>query len=508
MGIFSQLGISKKKWNKNNTELSKQITPEIAFEYGSSPTTIATLLGQGKKQAKAREIVYQKWSLMESDAICSNALSLLVTSALGGHETTGDIVFIEKTSIADKDKKLGKLVDEINSDLSELLNKNAFGLAYTGSAFGDAYARVYTDKNGVIDLYTDEMVRPPIVQPYEQGSKTIGFAIYTGTNNFERLNIEQMVRLKMPRTQWIPQIGVVEKSIRLAISEDDLSKVPIMPSMAGGSLLYPAEESYDNLSSALMGIVGQRWMDSIDEQMITLNMQGMSVEQQKAFSTSIATMLKKSKDLSAASVKNGVPILERIRHIIPINGEKQLTQVAGNAGQTGRNATISIEDVMFHAKLLSGAIGVDLAMLGFSEILSGGLGEGGFFRTSAQAAEKARIIRASLSQCINDIIDIHTLNKYGIVFPKKDRPFRVNFYGSISALEAEKEETKQSTMNSGLLLVQAMQAMKEAGADVDMMKQFLSKQMMIDEEEAELYSKIAEKEEEPSEQEEQQQEDE
>jgi len=56
---------------------------------------------------------------MESDAICSNALSLLVTSALGGHETTGDIVFIEKTSLADKDKKLGNIVDEINADLSE-----------------------------------------------------------------------------------------------------------------------------------------------------------------------------------------------------------------------------------------------------------------------------------------------------------------------------------------------------------------------------------------------------
>jgi len=202
---------------------------------------------------------------------------------------------------------------------------------------------IYANKqDGVIDLYTDELVRPPLIQPYEQGSKTIGFAVYTGTDNFERLTIEQMARLKMPRTQWIPQIGVVEKSIRLAITEDDLSKIPIMPAMAGGSLLYPAEDAYDNLSSALMGIVGQRWMDSIDEQMITLNMQGMSLDQQKAFSTSIATMLKKSKDLSALAVKDGVPIMERIRHIIPINNEKQLTQVAGNAGQTGRNATISI----------------------------------------------------------------------------------------------------------------------------------------------------------------------
>ena len=40
---------------------------------------------------------------------------------------------------------------------------------------------------------------------------------------------------------------------------------------------------------------------------------------------------------------------------------------------------MSIDDIMLHAKLLAGALGVDLSMLGFADTLAGGLGEGGFF---------------------------------------------------------------------------------------------------------------------------------
>jgi hypothetical protein len=58
-----------------------------------------------------------------------------------------------------------------------------------------------------------------------------------------------------------------------------------------------------------------------------------------------------------------------------------------NGGAPGRAATISIEDVMLHARMLAGALGVDLSMLVFADQLSGGAWRGGFFRVSAQAAD-------------------------------------------------------------------------------------------------------------------------
>ena len=428
---------------------------------------------------------------MESDAVVSTALMTLVTASLGGHETSGGLVFVEKTPDAKNDKRSSAIVDEISADLTPLFNRVASQMSYTASVFGDAYARIYADSRGVIDLYADEMVRPPLVQPFELGSRTVGYAVYTGPRNFERLDISQMARMKMPRTQWVPQYGVFEKSLRLAITEDDIESLPIMPSMVGGSLLYNAEESYDNLSASLIGLVGQRWMDSIDEQMISVNLESMTVEQQERFIESVKTMLTASKAHAEDAVKSGRPVMERLRHIIPVFNEKQIASIGPiNGGQPGRAGSISIEDVILHARMLSGAIGVDLSMLGFADQLSGGLGEGGFFRVSAQAAERARIIRVALSDFFNQVIDIHTMRRYGIVFPPSERPWAINFYGSISALESEKQRTRADSMNAGMLMVQSMQMMKDMGATKEIMEEYLTKTVMLDEDQAKLFATI------------------
>ena len=147
---------------------------------------------------------------------------------------------------------------------------------------------------------------------------------------------------------------------------------------------------------------------------------------------------------------------------------------------------------MLHARLLSGSLGVDLSMLGFADQMAGGLGDGGFFRVSAQVAERARVIRVALADFFNKVVDIHTMRRYGVVFEDRNRPWVINFFGSISALEAEKQRTRTDAMNSGLLMVQAMQLMKELGATKEIMTEFLSKSMMLDEDQAKLYAKIVE----------------
>ncbi|MCM1128936.1 MAG: hypothetical protein NC211_03535 [Alistipes senegalensis] len=487
--FLQKIGWAPRQWASENITPVKEITQADMYLYGAGTTTIASLLGNGLRGARSRQIIYEKWSRMEGDPIISSALQLLVTSALGGHETNGELVFVEKKAKAKEDKKLAAIADEVSESLASLFNKIAFQMAYVGAAYGDAYARIYSDKTGVIDLNPDEMVRPQLVQPFERGSRTVGFAVSVGERNFERLDISQLGRLKMPRTQWIPQFGVVEKSLKVALTEDDINELPIMPSMIGGSFLYNAEEPYDNLTASLLGLVGQRWMDSIDEQMLTVNLETMTNEQRKRYMESVTTMLKSSKRYAEQAVKHGRPIMERIRHIIPVFNEKQVANISPGFG-AGRTATISIEDVLLHARLLAGAIGVDLSMLGFADQLSGGLGEGGFFRVSAQAAERARVIRVALADFFYHVIDIHTYKRYGVVFHPSERPWEISFYGSISALEAEKQRTRADAMNGGLLLVQAMQSLKDMGASKDMVAEFLAKTMMLDEDQAKLYSAI------------------
>jgi hypothetical protein len=77
-----------------------------------------------------------------------------------------------------------------------------------------------------------------------------------------------------------------------------------------------------------------------------------------------------------------------------------------------------------------------------------------------------------------------------VVFPASERPCAINFYGSISALESEKQRTKSESMNGGVMLVQAMQMMKDMGATKDIMAEFLTKNMMLDDDHAKLFATI------------------
>ncbi|WP_252358054.1 hypothetical protein [Acinetobacter proteolyticus] len=483
-------GNSRNKWDARNLPASNEITQSDMTSFGMGSTTISTLLGSGSRTARTRQMIYEKWAVMESDPIVSTALKILCTAALGGHETSGDIIFIESNPDLSKTDKRNYYIDEIKADLIPLFNKIAFTNSYQAAAFGDSYVRIHSNKNGIQDLYNGELVHPTLVQPFERGSRTVGYAINTGEKNFQRLNSLQMARMQMQRTQWIPQVGVVEKSLRYSLEVDDADNLPLMPAMVGGSYLYAAETPYDALTASLLGLVGQRWADSIDEQILTVDMENMDKGQQEKFLGSVVQMLQKSKQIAENAVKRNKPVMERIRHLIPvIGGQKQQLNVIGNAGGQ-RSANISIEDVMLHARLLAGVFGTDLSMIGFADQLSGGLGDGGFFRTSAQMGESSRVIRTAQTDFYNSIIDVHTYKKYGFVFEPKKRPFNLNFYGSISALENEKQATRANAMNGGLMLVQAIQQFKELGASQEMMKVFLTQTMLLDENIADHYSQI------------------
>jgi hypothetical protein len=105
-------------------------------------------------------------------------------------------------------------------------------------------------------------------------------------------------------------------------------------------------------------------------------------------------------------------------------------------------------------------------------------------------AQRSQVIRGSLSDFFNALIDLHTLYRYGVVFEPAKRPWVMNYFGSISALETEKQRTRADAMNSGAMLVQTMVQFKDMGADKELMAAFLSKVMLMDEDQSELFAKI------------------
>lgn len=467
------------------------------YEYAETLTT-RSLSGNGVTGARTRQLIYEKYQRMGADPVCSGSLRLHITSALGGHETTGDVVFIEVHPEMKGNVQAEELVAGLSRDLSKLMNTVAYAAAYNAASYGDAYARLYPKpKVGITNIVVDEMLLPPLVLPYEQAGDTKVCVVSIGPKFRERLVMDQIARVKMPRLIYTPQPLAVEKAWRTMIGENDPDKLPLTPSLAGGSFLAEAEQAYDNFAAALTSLVGQRVLDSIDETILPVNVGSMTQEQKQTFLTNLKQMLTKSKAVAEDAVKNNRPVLTRIRHILPVWAEKQLLSVTGlnQAGGTGggRAGNINIEDVMFHFKLLCGALGTDPSMLGFSDLLSGGLGDGGFFRTSAQAAERSRLIRGALTDFFDHIVDIHLSYRDGKTFPSNARPWRINFYGSISALEKEKQATQTEAANSAMLITQCFQQAKEVGLDASTMELLFTTILKLDEQAAKKYAKAIEK---------------
>ncbi len=455
--------------------------------WGYDGITTSMLLGSSSVPARNRIQIYELWHLMMGDPIISTALRSHVTHALGGHETSGDTVFMEvKASAKAADRKV---VEDIGKALLPLLNREAHALAFRASGFGDGYLRIFRRPGeGVIGVYGGEGIWSPLVQPYEQADTTTGYVLTGGKKGVQKLTVLQMARCKMKRMNYVPQVRAQEQAERLQLLEDDPEKWPHLPSLVGGSFLDPAEVPWRRLHASLAGLVSNRILGSMDESLMTINTEGMTKEQAEMAKGAVAKMLQRSRDHMRRLVERGEFPSGRITHLMPIKGDKAITTVSQFQGSAA-TGTISIEDVMIQARLTAGALGTDLALLGFADQLAGGLGEGGFFRTSVQAAEKADIIRTALTECFNHVVDVHTLTKYGWCFDPGDRPYDFNFFGATSALDREQQETRERSTNAAAVEVQVMQQLRETGMPEAAVVAFMVRSMRLDEDYAKQLAK-------------------
>ena len=447
--------------------------------------TISQVLSALEMPARSRTEIYQQYLYMLGDPVIGAALNLHVTQALGGHETTGDVIFIEAAPTTTENER--KLVEQIQNDLDDLLNHNAYQMALWGCTFGDAYARLYGEKSrGVTHMDISEMYLPSFVQPFEKAGHTVGYRI-SADDKILTLSAQQLSRLKMPRMGFTPQHRMMYNYLVQAISEDDLSQHKPVPCNIGGSFLEMAEKPFFLLQSALLGLSSGRILDSIRESIIGLNMKDATKEQQDRFFNHFAGMLKQSKQRAADAIARKSPIMEKIIHLLPIWDEKQMISIdaGGSLSNTNQNA-YTVDDVMFYAKMLAGALGVDLSMLGFSDLLSGGLGDGGFFRVSAQAGQRSRLIRQGMTNWVNHVIDVHCQYKYGGIFD--NRPYEVVFNGASSALERENQEIRERKNGAAAVAIQNFAGMKELGFDEAAVALFIKDQMGFDEDDAKIYA--------------------
>lgn len=440
-----------------------------------------------------RRTILTTWALMQHDPTIAAALNLHVTAALGGHESRGDVVFMTPAANirngGNNAKRMRELVQKEAQFLTPLFNEIAYPMARYGFAYGDSYARIYGHKGfGLTQIMCNEYTEAPLIQAYEQGGRTVGFHVLEKDDSEQRLITKltnmQMCRMKMPRYAPVPQFRIGQFVHQRMLAENDINKLPIVPAEVGGSILYDAEEPWANVQLILQALNSQQIADSVEQGFLTIDVSGMPPEQRAKYRKGLTKMLQKHKNNIRDALQGGEAIWSKAWHVLPVWGDKQVLNAVGDLSKRG--APLSTDALMVNVRRMCGAIGMDMALLGWAEQLAGGLGDGSAFHTSAQIGQKSIHIRTSLTKALNHAANLHFGYKYGYMFQPHEIPWKFEFYSDISAASTEALTNKQTRSNTMAMFTNALAGLKELRLNKESNFILLSKIGGCDDEEAEI----------------------
>lgn len=468
---LSQVSASINDVHKNYDSINQ-------FELGSHTTP--------DKAPRTRQQIYTMWELMQKDPQIAEALALHVTAALGGHETTGDVIFITPhdriRGKGSRARDLRAKVEREERHLAPIINRVAFSLALQAIGHGDSYARIYTDKHrGVVDIINDRHTMPSLIMPFEQAGKTIGFHALEEENlerSIAKLTPMQILRVKMQRVVFVPQIALQAWQDQKILTHDNRSDCPLVPSEVGGSFLYTIEEPWQDVTISRAGLNNQQISDSVKQAFLTLNMESMPPDQQKSYKKGLTTVLTNYRNQVEEAFKGGEALYGTKYHFLPQWGEKQILQSVGDLSQ--RMAPLNEGLLMTNLKRLAGGLGIDLSLIGWAEMLAGGLGDGAAFHTSAQIMRRTTLIRQANIDAYNHVMSIHWGIKYGEYFEENNYPWQFDFYSDQTAAATQALTNKQSRANTTVSQLQVVQMMKDLGLGKETAQLILEDEMGYD----------------------------
>lgn len=384
---------------------------------------------------------YAVLRMMAKDPTIDCAIQMHISNALSAKNDT-----VEPVKIVPKDGKPDKIVDELNAALMPIIRQQLNEWARKAAIYGDCFARVYGQPRiGIENVRCDYYTHPRFVQKYEQGGRLAGYTTsYQGTSARA-----QQLRLLPPWTfvdfsipEWhdceqVEPINVGGQPVDLSIEDEKLEGL-IESQEYGTSLIATAYGPWLDLLDGVCSLKMSRRNAARLERMVAVNTGRLDPERASRYLDMVAERISNaSVEVEKQSWLEG-NVQTVVNHIFPIFGEKGGMQIDNVQGVPDING---LEDVLFHVKRLGSALGIDPSLLGFGDFLSGGLGDGGFFRVSVMAATKAQLLRTAIRNGIQRLCEIHIAYKHGKVFMPDECPWEIEFNAISSAIEREENET-------------------------------------------------------------------
>ncbi|GAA5003276.1 hypothetical protein GCM10023206_06800 [Acinetobacter puyangensis] len=480
--------------NLQQNELSNASQESMArIQDSLNPFSLGTFETKDNKKRTRMEI-YSKWEKMLRFAPISEAMGIHVTAALGGDATTSQQVFITPAQRLRggggtiNKAQLEKLEKRIKP-MEKLINKHIVKICRDAIGFGDGYTRVYGTKGmGIVDLMANEFTYPPLIQAYEQVNKTVAYQALDYKNwqkVVSKLNMIQMLRLKMPRISHVPQYHASDSFFNIkTLQVDNINEAPIVPAPVGGSYCADVEPFYDNIILALSTMNSQQIADAVNQVFLSVNMSAMPPAQRDAYKNGLNTMMRDHEKFVRDALEGGDSIWNTKYHFLPTNNEKQILNTLGDLkGQ--RTSPINTETLMINIRLLMGGLGLDPSMVGWADMLAGGLGDGSAFHTSAQIMRRSMMQRQATMDFVNQILALDWGYAYNEEFNEtNDYPWKIEYYSDQSAAMTEAITNQQQRMNNLMLKAQAIASLKDLGLSEETITRLLERDGGMDYDEA------------------------
>ncbi|EGQ8284360.1 hypothetical protein DBT82_RS17240 [Vibrio parahaemolyticus] len=414
------------------------------------------------KLPKDRFMLYPILKEMAEDSTIDAALNLHLGHALSVSNDHGMAVYLHPT-----DEKYAEYVGRLNRELLAPINDNLMNWTYSTLVYGVNYVRPYTKEGvGITHFEANYYTLPNQIREYERSGELAGFtAEYLQTRaNGEQVRLAEpwaLIPLKMPI--WRPDMDLPPVNYtgqRYSLYDDAYSRLPIETQNYGTSILLTCFEAWSMLRQSIAALGASRVNASLIDRMVAVNTDGLDAAGAAEYINMVADQMKQDRqEVVDRSRKLGfIPTV--INTLLPfMGGAKGGLQI--DTFTTDPNIS-HIEDIMFHLKRLAGTLGVDPSMLGFGDLLSGGLGEGGFFRASIQSALRANQIRAAVVKFVKRAIDIHTIYRDGKVWSDNDMPFEIRFNSLNTAIEQEKSAAMESQANYATMLATVLDLIEQS----------------------------------------------
>lgn len=406
---------------------------------------------------------YTHLRIMSKDPTIDSAIKMHLAQALAVKPDTGEIITIDEISGCEDNK----IVKELNDTFATMLNQKLEEWTYSACLFGWQPLRVYGQEGkGVTQVRCDYYTLPDYTSRYERVGNIAGYAstwqqIAGGQKNKGVLTLMppwSFVEIKLPNWQinHLHREPIRQSGDIFSIDNDDWENEGYTESQNyGTSLIETAYEPWVDLQEAILSLNMSRKNAANVERLIGVQTGKLNPQKAAQYLGTISKQMQKAAHAQAQkSLRKGY-VQTVWNHIIPIfstgQGQLDISTVEGKPD------IANIEDVKFHINRLGSAVGIDPSLLGFGEAMSGGLGDGGFFRMSVMAAIKANMIRTAVEQMIHRLFEIHIAYKYGKVFLETERPWQIKFHSLNTAIAREQSEQVDRQATFAMTVTQILQ---------------------------------------------------